>query len=572
MTMICVMVILLSSVSSLHAEKFSACGSDSIWSAYLIDKTTDEVLESYYPEEFFTEDGGQLPNYDTNRDPYVVPEFIYAMQSCDLDSFEIYFRYRYADSYIFGKEYRTVATIWFTTEEEFALDFDDILKSKTEKKQVSISTVDSGPIESSLRYTSYEQIMWFKYKDGVIYKSGGGTSKYNICTLDQLGLSWDYLGGMITYMSVKINDDFYEEDFTDCSNAMKYKECPPKEPDFVKVYCEQIPNCRDNTYRFYTESNLGELHWLDNDGLSFDGDKLTLLSEDFNGGCVAVWGQKDPCTPPVYDTICPPVPDFTVKETEFTDTICWNDPFVVNGKRVTESGVYEEVYTAANGCDSIVRYTVNVNKADTTIADTIYRCGIKHITENTYITDTIEVEGGCPGIQMAPLGAVSNRNHIQISTVTEEEEEVSVDVQNNLGDITYTTVFMGKDQEVTLEGSLTFDKAGTYKIIAYDEKTGCKDSMSFYYLCPIKPDFYVCPDDPDDYTWDVVGLDKYSFYQVNIFDRFGRKLASYQNEFDGWDATYNGNPMPSTDYWYSIEVDEADISMSGHFTLIRQSK
>ena len=99
------------------------------------------------------------------------------------------------------------------------MDFDDILKSKTNKRQVSISAVDSGPKKSELRYTDYEQEMWFRYEDGVIYKSGGGVAYYNVCTLDKLGLSWDYLGGMITYMSVKINDDFYEEDFTDCSNA-----------------------------------------------------------------------------------------------------------------------------------------------------------------------------------------------------------------------------------------------------------------------------------------------------------------------------------------------------------------
>ena len=535
----------------------------------MIDKATDEVLETYYPEEFFTDSGGCLPGYNANRDPYIVPEFVYALQSCDIETFEIHFRYRYADPYIYNREYRTVATIWFTTQEEMQLDFDDILRSKTNKTQVSVSAVDSGPKNSQLRYADYEQEMWFKYENGVIRKSGGGVVYYNICTLDQLGLTWDYLGGMITYMSVQINDKFYEEDFTDCSNAMKYDPCPPKEPDFIKVICEQIPDCRNDIYRFYTESNLGEIHWLSKDGLSHEGDALTLLSNEFNGGCVAVWAQKDPCTPPVYDTICPPKPDLVVKETEFTESICWNEPFVVDGKRVTESGVYEEVYTGSNGCDSIVRYNVTVSTADTTISDTLFRCGVKTISNTTYVKDTIEVEGGCPGLQMSPIGKASGRNHVTISSVKNEYDEVSIDVFNNIGNITYTTIWMGKDEEVKESGELEFDKAGMYKIIAYDEITGCKDSMSFYHRTPIKPDIYFNPDDSNDNKWDIAGIDKYTNYRIFIFDRFGKTLVSYENEFDGWDGIYKGRTMPSTDYWYVIEVDEADLSMRGHFTLIR---
>lgn len=568
-TIMLLMVFILMSVSYARAEKFSACGDTSIWSAYLIDKATDEVLEAYFPEEFFTDSGGCLPGYNANRDPYIVPEFVYALQSCDIETFEIHFRYRYADPYIYNREYRTVATIWFTTQEEMQLDFDDILRSKTNKTQVSVSAVDSGPKNSQLRYADYEQEMWFKYKDGVIYKSGGGVAYYNICTLDQLGLSWDYLGGMITYMSVQINDKFYEEDFTDCRNAMKYDPCPPKEPDFIKVICEQIPDCRSDIYKFYTESNLGEIHWLSKDGLSHEGDALTLLSNEFNGGCVAVWAQKDPCTPPVYDTVCPPKPDLVVKETEFSESVCWNELFVVDGKRVTESGVYEEVYTGSNGCDSIVRYNVTVSTADTTISDTLFRCGVKTISNTTYVKDTIEVEGGCPGLQMSPIGKASGRNHVTISSVKNEYDEVSIDVFNNIGNITYTTIWMGKEEEVKESGELEFDKAGMYKIIAYDEETGCKDSMSFYYRTPIKPDIYFNPDDSNDNKWDIAGIDKYTNYRIFIFDRFGKTLVSYENEFDGWDGVYKGRTMPSTDYWYAIEVDEADISMRGHFTLIR---
>lgn len=577
-TIMLLMVFILMSFFSVRAEKFNACRDSSIWSAYLINVKSNEVVESYLPEEFFTDSGGCLPGYNENRNPDLVPNFIYSMESCDLDSFEIHFKFRFADPYFWHPNgYQAIASIWFTLEEEFQLDFNDILKSKTNKKQISLSVVDSVPKKTDLRYANSEDELIFIYKEGVIEKYSirngtifyGGNASYNICKLDQLGLTWDKLGGMITYMSVKINEDFYEEDFTDCSNAMKYKECPPKEPDFIKVICEQIPDCRNDVYKFYTESNLGDIHWVSLDGLSHDGKDLTMTLDEFNGGCVAVWAQKDPCTPPVYDTICPPKPDLVVKETDVTESICWNELFVVDGKRITESGVYEEIYTGSNGCDSIVRYNVTVSTADTTISDTVYRCGVKTISNTTYVKDTIEIEGACPGLQMSPIGKASGRNHVTISSIKEENEEVTIDVFNNIGNITYTTVWMGKEEEKNETGTLEFDKAGMYKIIAYDEETGCKDSMSFYYRTPIKPDLYFNPDNSDDYKWDIVGIDKYTNYRIFIFDRFGKTLVSYENEFDGWDGIYKGRRMPSTDYWYAIEVDEADISMCGHFTLIR---
>ena len=38
----------------------------------------------------------------------------------------------------------------------------------------------------------------------------------------------------------------------------------------------------------------------------------------------------------------------------------------------------------------------------------------------------------------------------------------------------------------------------------------------------------------------------------------------------GWDGTYNGNKMASTDYWYEIDVEEIDKVYVGHFTLLRE--
>lgn len=69
--------------------------------------------------------------------------------------------------------------------------------------------------------------------------------------------------------------------------------------------------------------------------------------------------------------------------------------------------------------------------------------------------------------------------------------------------------------------------------------------------------------------WEIVNLDKYQHVKVSIYDRFGKKLFETNDPEFSWDGTYNGNPLPSEDYWYAIYVKDIDRFFKGHFTLIR---
>ncbi|MDZ4148316.1 MAG: T9SS type B sorting domain-containing protein, partial [Flavobacteriaceae bacterium] len=56
--------------------------------------------------------------------------------------------------------------------------------------------------------------------------------------------------------------------------------------------------------------------------------------------------------------------------------------------------------------------------------------------------------------------------------------------------------------------------------------------------------------------------------KIFIFDRFGKLLKDLSPNSIGWDGTYNGNLMPSTDYWYRIELADGR-TFKGNFTLKR---
>lgn len=73
-------------------------------------------------------------------------------------------------------------------------------------------------------------------------------------------------------------------------------------------------------------------------------------------------------------------------------------------------------------------------------------------------------------------------------------------------------------------------------------------------------------------TWSIPAIaEVYPNSVVSIYDRFGKLLVQFLGaEAEGWDGTYQGNKLPSTDYWYQITIEEIDKEYSGHFTLIRR--
>jgi gliding motility-associated-like protein len=85
---------------------------------------------------------------------------------------------------------------------------------------------------------------------------------------------------------------------------------------------------------------------------------------------------------------------------------------------------------------------------------------------------------------------------------------------------------------------------------------------------------YVTPNQ-DGYhdTWNIIGMG----YQdptakIYIFDRFGKLIKQLSPMGEGWDGTYNGNPMPSSDYWFRVEYttdNQTSKLFKGHFSLKR---
>ena len=74
-------------------------------------------------------------------------------------------------------------------------------------------------------------------------------------------------------------------------------------------------------------------------------------------------------------------------------------------------------------------------------------------------------------------------------------------------------------------------------------------------------------------TWNIGALSGQLGSRIYIFDRYGKLLKQISPASDGWDGTYNGQPMPTSDYWFMLEYNDLKTGQpkqrKAHFSLKR---
>ncbi|WP_298952624.1 T9SS type B sorting domain-containing protein [uncultured Nonlabens sp.] len=86
------------------------------------------------------------------------------------------------------------------------------------------------------------------------------------------------------------------------------------------------------------------------------------------------------------------------------------------------------------------------------------------------------------------------------------------------------------------------------------------------------PRFFTPNNDGFNDYWQVENLTD-NGNKLYIFDRYGKLLKQLSLVSLGWDGTYNGAPMPSSDYWFSLEYTDPNTGqmsiLKSHFSLKR---
>ena len=84
------------------------------------------------------------------------------------------------------------------------------------------------------------------------------------------------------------------------------------------------------------------------------------------------------------------------------------------------------------------------------------------------------------------------------------------------------------------------------------------------------PKFFTPNNDNTNDFWQIKGINKQfqSNSSIFIFDRHGKLLKELNPLGPGWDGTYNGAKMPTSDYWFKVQLEDGR-TFTSHFTLKR---
>ena len=195
------------------------------------------------------------------------------------------------------------------------------------------------------------------------------------------------------------------------------------------------------------------------------------------------------------------------------------------------------------------------------------------VPDPDYATFTLGMtRGKCSAEVQKYVEVTSAPSVLEVDSLNIRQVEIQMEV--GLGTGAFKYIIDGNEDDPEIMSNIRDGLSYSEHVVKVIDEVGCSTEFRFVVNNPaIEIPIIVSPNEDgvgDKFT--VKGLaEGYPDAKVSIFDRWGKLLASY-NAGDGtdWNGVYNGVEMPSTDYWYEIQIKEIKKTYTGHFTLIRQ--
>ncbi|WP_158611362.1 T9SS type B sorting domain-containing protein [Mangrovimonas spongiae] len=236
-----------------------------------------------------------------------------------------------------------------------------------------------------------------------------------------------------------------------------------------------------------------------------------------------------------------PIPSFTL-DNEYTLCVDANGTEVINTP-ILDTGLSDTLYTfewTEAGDPSTV---LGTGSSYEPVIGGVYTVYVEDIaTQCTSTVTTTVIESGPPALTATVTTEAFADPHAVVATVTGEGEyEFSLDngpwVSNGTNTYTFTDVAFGE-----------------YTVRARDIN-GCGISYDDVFVVDY-PLYFTPNDDGFNDTWQIVGIQDQLDAKIYIFDRYGKLLKQLSPSGPGWDGTFNGEVLPSSDYWFTIEYRE----------------
>lgn len=196
-------------------------------------------------------------------------------------------------------------------------------------------------------------------------------------------------------------------------------------------------------------------------------------------------------------------------------------------------------------------------------------------TQAQETTQTINVTKG--GTYIVDVTSPAPENCTSQKTIIVEEREVP-EISRIEVNGTTAVIYLTKEQdyfEYSVDGSyfqnsnVFYDVPGGLQTAYVREKSGCPSAIPKTFVVLVFPAFFTPNNDTFNDLWEVTGMEYYPEAQVTIFDRYGKLIAQLTASKMTWDGTLDRNPLPASDYWYALKIDNTKPILRGHFSLKR---
>lgn len=168
---------------------------------------------------------------------------------------------------------------------------------------------------------------------------------------------------------------------------------------------------------------------------------------------------------------------------------------------------------------------------------------------------------------------------VAVVVTPSEPAEITYTVDDEFQDLQSITVTASGegDYEYQLDNgnfqdSPTFeDVTSGMHLITVRDKNGCGIATLAAVVINYPKFFTPNGDGYNDY-WNIKDLRNQPSATITIYDRYGKVLTQIKPNGNGWDGTYNGNMMPSDDYWFSVnytDENQANQEFRSHFAMKR---
>ena len=162
-------------------------------------------------------------------------------------------------------------------------------------------------------------------------------------------------------------------------------------------------------------------------------------------------------------------------------------------------------------------------------------CLTEIITFNVELIESPEIES-----------IETNGSSIVINVFNEDDHQYSLDGLN----YQYSNLFVNK-------------QSGLYTIYVKSISCGTVIEQDYFHFYIQK---FITPNGDGKNDFFLLNVTQYfTNSELYIYDRYGKILFSAINRDASWDATFNGEKLPTSDYWYHIILD--GMEYRGHFTV-----